>query len=409
MKMFEQYKGLRKELYVLFIGKVMTCMGSMVYPMLTLILSKKLGMSAGDIATYFLLFTLVGFPFNVIGGKLADKFNKRNIIVICDLISVVAYVFCFFREINLTTIIIFSVAGLFQNIEYPAYDALIADFTLPKDRERAYSLEYLGTNLGLVLAPTIGGLLFNNYLSYAFLINACSILLSTILIFFNIKDVHKEVDSEAKNDYEKEIDNKVSGFGYILKNRVVLLYLLMMIFNSAVYSMFSFLMPLDMGVVHGDNGAVLFGTMNSINCAVVIIFTAAITRICSKVFESRKMLIGEFLEISGYLIFMFFIKNIFLCYVCMVLFTFGEIFCTLACTPYLTKRIPSSHRGRIISIVNVTGNICSMLLSKFIGQVHDVSGRLTSWWVVIAFGVIDLLLIIVMTYCDKKDYKGLYE
>ena len=38
--MFKQYKGLRKELYVLFFGRVMTNLGSMIWPMLTLILNK---------------------------------------------------------------------------------------------------------------------------------------------------------------------------------------------------------------------------------------------------------------------------------------------------------------------------------------------------------------------------------
>lgn len=48
-KMFGQYRGMRRELYILFWGKAATNMGAMIWPMLTLILSNKLGMNApGD-------------------------------------------------------------------------------------------------------------------------------------------------------------------------------------------------------------------------------------------------------------------------------------------------------------------------------------------------------------------------
>ncbi len=78
LDILSEYKGLRRELYILFIGRMMTNMGSMIWPMFTLILSKKLGLSAGTIATYMLIFSIVALPMNLIGGKLADKYSKRT-------------------------------------------------------------------------------------------------------------------------------------------------------------------------------------------------------------------------------------------------------------------------------------------------------------------------------------------
>lgn len=48
--LLSQYRGLRKELYILFIGRIMTNMGSMIWPMFTLILNRKLGLNATVIA-----------------------------------------------------------------------------------------------------------------------------------------------------------------------------------------------------------------------------------------------------------------------------------------------------------------------------------------------------------------------
>ncbi|TJX52361.1 MFS transporter, partial [Soehngenia saccharolytica] len=42
MKFIQQYKNLSKEIYVLFFGRVVTSMGSLIWPLLTLILKNKL-------------------------------------------------------------------------------------------------------------------------------------------------------------------------------------------------------------------------------------------------------------------------------------------------------------------------------------------------------------------------------
>ena len=76
--MFGQYRGMRRELYILFWGKAATNMGAMIWPMLTLILSNKLGMNAQEIAKITIAMGVVQFPANLLGGKLADCCNKKK-------------------------------------------------------------------------------------------------------------------------------------------------------------------------------------------------------------------------------------------------------------------------------------------------------------------------------------------
>ena len=343
---FSQYRGLRKELYILLIGRIMTNMGSMIWPMFTLILNQKLGLNATDIASAMILYGMISLPISLFGGKLADKLNKKNIIVVCDLVSIASFIYCAIVPLTITSIVIFALASLFQTIEWPSYDALVADFSTSRDREKAYSLNYLGANLGLVLSPTLAGFLFNNHLNLAFLINGIAIALSTVLIFFRIKDVHREKDDEERSDYEADLDSKASALAYIFKNRVVLLFILASALANGVYSMFNYLMPLDMGMTYAERGSVLFGSMTSVNCIVVVTCTALITRMFRKLRETGKMLVGESLILLGYLIFLLFIQRPWLCFVAITVFTFGEIFNTLASSPFLTRRIPASHRGR---------------------------------------------------------------
>ena len=82
---------------------------------------------------------------------------------------------------------IFAFGSVVQSMEWPAYNALVADITCSDDRERAYSLNYLGTNIGMILSPTIAGILYKNHLNLVFGINGISILSSTLLIYFFLK------------------------------------------------------------------------------------------------------------------------------------------------------------------------------------------------------------------------------
>ena len=404
---FSQYKGLRKELYILLIGRVMTNMGSMIWPMFTLILNQKLGLNATVIAACVIIYSMVSLPISLIGGKLADRLNKKNIIVVCDLVSIASFIYCSIVPVTLSSIIVFSVASLFQTVEWPSYDALVADFSTSKDREKAYSLSYLGANLGLVLSPTLAGFLFNNHLNLAFLINGIAIALSTVLIFFRIKDVHREKDDGVASEYEADLDSKTSAVSFILRNRVVLLFILASALANGVYAMYNYLMPLDMGMTYAERGSVLFGSMTSVNCIVVVTCTALITRVFSKVRESGKMLIGEGLILAGYLIFLLFIRQPWLCFVAITVFTFGEIFNTISSSPFLTRRIPASHRGRILAVMNVVCGLSSSGIQLLVGMLYDRSGSTTAWLSIIAIGLAEIVILAVMAVFDGKDYPDL--
>ncbi len=398
--MFKEYRGLRKELYVLFIGRMMTNMGSMIWPLLTLILSQKMHKSASEIATFMLAFSLCCMPMNLLGGKLADHFNKRNIIIVCDIFSIVAFIVCGLIELSDLTIILFGLASLFQSIEHPSYEALVADLTLPQDRNRAFSLAYLGSNLGMVMSPTIGGLLFKKHLSLAFFINAFAILLSTILIYLFVKDISRSVDEN--NIYEKEVDSQISVLKIIKSSRIIILFMIVRTLNDMMYSQYNYLMPLELGNFYGETGASIFGTMSSLNCLVVISFTVYITRKFMRVDDCNKLLIGAFLETGGYVIFALLLSHLFVDYASMFIFTLGEIFITITSTPYITKRIPSSHRGRIMAVTAVLNSLCTAFFTKVIGFIYDISGSMFAWLVVF---VVCFFLILFTFILKKEDRK----
>ena len=403
-----QYKGLRKEIYVLFFGRVVTNLGAMVWPMLTMIMSQKLGMNASTIAVVMVLAGVVMVPANIAGGKLADRFNKKKIIIVFDIVSIICYIICGIVPLSINTIILMFVAGIGQNLEGPSYNALLADLSTTADREKAYSLMYLGGNLGLVLSPTIAGLLFRNYLWLSFIISGVAIGCSTILIALKIKDITPEEDTSEESVYQKKRSD-VSIFTVLKENKVVVLFSVCIALYYAAYHQYGYLMPLDMGRVHGDTGATLYGTVSSLNCITVVIFTPIITRIFKKVINTRKILIGQALVLVGYIMFLLFLGNIPFYYLAMLLFTWGEIFTTISEGPYTSTRIPASHRGRINGFNSLLFFVFQSAGQLSVGALYDNYGSTAAWTLVICMVLAAMALTVILIRLDRKAYPKLYE
>ncbi len=408
MKLLNQYRGLRREIYVLFFGRIVTNLGSMIWPVMTMILSQKLGFSAEKISYFFVGSGLIMLPASLIGGRLADRFNKKWLIVACDCVSILCFLISSAIPLGMGTIALFVAAGVFQSIEGPAYDALFADLSTTKDRERAYSLMYLGGNLGLVLSPTIAGLLFKDYLWLSFLISGIAIGLSTLLIAFLVRDISPVEDTDEEAAYQEKKEG-VGVFAVLRANPLLLLYLICGTLYSAAYGQYNFIMPLDMAAVHGDKGAVLFGTVSSLNCITVVIFTPIITRLFARMRDTGKMLTGRLLVFGGYLVFLLLLGFIPSYYLAMLIFTWGEIFSTVAEGPYVSTRVPASHRGRINSLMGVAYMLVTGVLDISVGRLYDRAGSTWTWILILAVTLTSAALAVALKTLDKKAYPKLYK
>ena len=407
MKLLDQYRGLRHEIYILAFGRTVTNLGSMVWPVMTMILNRKLGFSAAEIAYFFVGTGLLMLPANLIGGKIADRFNKKWVIVICDSVSIVGFLICAALPLGVGTVLLFIFAGLFQSVEYPSYDALFADLSTTKDRERAYSLDYLGGNLGLVLSPTIAGLLFKRFLWLSFLISGIAIALSTIMIAVLIKDITPVKDTGEEAAYQEKKDG-ASILTILRENPLLLLYLICGALYGAAYCEYNFIMPLDMAAVHGDDGAVIYGTVSSLNCIIVVIFTPLITRYFVRMRETGKLLTGRILVLAGYMVFLLFLGFIPGYYFAMIIFTWGEIFDVLGDGPYVSTRIPASHRGRINGLKTVAHSVVMGVVDISVGQIYDRAGSTWAWTLILVITFVAIAATIILKKLDKKKYPKLY-
>jgi len=406
MNLFKHYKGLQKEVYVICICKIIDKLGGLIGPMFTLLLSSKLSFSAAKIAEWMLVYSFIAFPLGLYSGRLADKMSKKLLINICDIISSIIYITCGLLPLTELTIIFYLFGSLLQTAEHSAYNTLLADNTTSADREQAYSLAYLSTNLGMILAPVIGGFLLKDHCNLLFLISGISQLFSIILFDIYVKDHGIRVDES--NKYEA-ISDKKNILAILKANPTVSLFALNMFLAFIIYGQFNYLIPLEFTAIYPDNGSIYYGVVSSINCITVVTCTSVVTSLILRFDSIEKVVISMFFELGGYVLFGLFFKIPLVCYIASFIFTIGEIMQTITTEPYFINRIPANYRGRFDAFFDTVNQVVTSLSTLVIGMMYDTKGFGFTWNIILILGVICTTFFILLQKPDKKDYPDLYK
>ena len=230
------YKGIPREIYILFIGKIVNALGAFVQPLMSLILTQKLGMSAGEAGEFVTFMAVCQVPCIIIGGKLTDTIGRKKVITIFQILGILMLIICGIIPLSLTTAKFMILSSCFYSMSTPAYDALNADLTNESNRKSSYSLLYMGVNIGFSIGPIIGGFLYKDYLPLIFIGDAATTVVALLLIMFYIKEPKRE--KEVASDYDE--DCKTSTLSVILKRPILIFFPLMMLLFQFAYSQWVF-------------------------------------------------------------------------------------------------------------------------------------------------------------------------
>lgn len=409
-QIFTQYRGLSKSIYIIFFARMVTNMGAFIWPMLTFIMGGKMGFSNTTIGILSAASVVLFLPATILGGKLADKFDKKKIIITFDTISVLFFISCAFLEPGIPMLVMFILAGLFATMEWPAFDALFIEASKPNEREKVYSLSYLGMNLGLVFGAAIGGFLYEDHLSLAFVLDGLTTFVSTIMIVLFVKTIKIEkLQAHEKNEYEEEEEDHISTLKVLWDRRSVFVMVIVFSFASFIYEQWSFTLPLYMIHIFGDGaGARLYGTVVSFNGFIVIVFTPILTAVLSRFKELPKVMMGIGLYAVSFLMILDEpLKYVF--YIMIFAFTIGEIVNTIGSSPFVSRRIPASHRGRVSSYMGIGYMIGGMGGRLVAGFATDYLGYNITFMSLSVIGALCISIVAFNYQYDKKCFPKLYD
>lgn len=409
MSIFSHYKGLKRELYIFFLVRFVVAFGSLVSAMFVLLMSEKLHYSSSFISSLLAITTMLYLPAGIIGGKLADRFSRKSIILIFEGSVAVLYWIAALIPIGDITVGIIFLSYFLNSLAGPASSTLITDFSDASQRDRAFSMGYLGFNLGYILAPTIGGLLFKDNFSWSLMINGTAIFISALLILFFIHEKnsyrYQSRSSTLTNEYEGD-EHQANVVTVLAKRKVVLLVILGSYLTGLVYNVVGFIAPLQLSHLYGEQGSVWYGALVSFNAFSVIVLTPLFVYFFKHLKDLRKMTIAISLLIMSMIVFGF-SSWLPLFFTAMFFYTAGEVSNTLGYMPYVTKRIPASHRGRIFGTISILATIMSALSSLLVGYVVDHYGYSLAWVVYVVIGLIAVIIYLLAYPLDRKKFTNL--
>ena len=264
----------------------------------------------------------------------------------------------------------------------------------------------MGGNIGLILSPTVAGLLFNNYLWLCFVISGLSISVSTILIGFFVNDIGTSDDSE--HDLEHDGSDGKNIWEIIRKSTTLILFIIALSFYQGAYSQFSYLMPLDISKAYPENGSIIYGTITSVNCIIVVLFTPVITMVMEKVAMTKKYALGTFLQALSFVAFLLSFGVIAGYYASIALFTVGEILTTIVIGAYLSERVPANFRGRIYGVTSFASAFMSGIVEWGSGRLFDDYGLHYAWAFSIGMTMVSVIAAVALIYTDRKEFSDLY-
>lgn len=369
-KCMRLYKGLPKASYVIFAATTINGMGIFVYPFLTLYLTKLLGYSAVEAGTFLMLASLAYVPGSIIGGKLADSFGRKKVLVISQFLVSLCLGICGFFEVSPIVPKLVLLYLCIDGFADPVRGAIHTDVTNSENRQASFSLGYLGHNLGYSVGPLLAGFLFYRSPRWLFWGNGIAGFLSVLLMMIFIPE-SKPTKEQVEETRVKNTSDKVYDGGLLkalLSRPQILILALCSSIIGLAYSQTLFALPLYTENIFGEQGAVIFGRLMSLNALVVVFFNAAIVALLKRFNPLKNVVLACVffaLGFAGYA----YCHSILSLALLTVLWTLGEIINATNMGYYIANNTPINHRGRfnaIVPIIEGSGRCIGPYLAGFV-------------------------------------------
>ena len=353
-----------------------------------------------DSGTYLGIVTSLQFApilfFSISGGKIADKFNKRKVLMITNLtagisaLSVATLVLT--DNIKIWHVMFFAfMLGMGNAIDAPVRQSFNVEVVGKQDLPNAVGLNSTNFNIGRLIGPGLSGLLIAAYgTGVSFLLNGISYLI-VILALLNIRE------SELFIEPRKSSSTKIREAMKYVAARPDILAVMITVFFATSFGLNFNIFNTMMATQVFDKGAAEYGALGSI-LAVGSLSGAIISARLEKKRGPRFVMVGSMI-FSAVLILSAFaptylIYSILLPIIgCVALLTF------IGANTMVQLRTDSQIRGRVMGIYLTVFLGGTPIVSPFIGiMTQEVGTRPT----VAICGLISLLAA-TATFVKFKD------
>lgn len=380
-RLFGPYFELPRGIWALFTAILVNRAGTFVYPFLTLYLTQKAGYTPAETGFFIMLLPLAVIPALLLGGWLADHWGRRRVLVVGQGLSGSVYLVAATMPSGAAVPFLMIAATFFSNLAQVGHNAMLNDLTNAQNRKTAFSLNYLGINLGFSVGPLVAGYLFSADLGLFFLVDGLTTLVSAAVVLLFTRET---LGTQATGPlHPGEAVNHHGVFRALAQRPAFLAFLGISVLVSAVYSQHTFSLPLQLTHDFGAEGARIFGSLMAINGLTVVLASTVLTRVTGRwpslgVVAFSAVLYGLGFGALGLVAdlpgpaYGWLVAT-------TVVWTLGEILGSVGGHVFQTAHTPQNHRGRFSSVRMVVQNGAQAVTSALTGVYIGALGVTAVW------------------------------
>ena len=216
---------------LLLLGRVVSLFGNTIY---LIVLPLYILNITQNLKTTGIFFASINLPTIIISpliGTLIEKFNKKNIILICDFLTSILYFILFIYFKNSNSLIFLLIVSLILNIISKFFEIasklLFSEINTPETLEKYNGLQSFMENTIIIVGPVIGTYLF---VTFDFNLILIIVSLGYFLSFLQELFIKYEKNinlSKEKSNFFKDFKE---GISYIRSNKIILNFFILVMF-----------------------------------------------------------------------------------------------------------------------------------------------------------------------------------
>ena len=358
-----------KKFMMIWFGELISSIGS---GMTAFALSVYVYQTTGS-ATYVSLITLLAYLPTILlsplGGVLADRYDRRLLMIIGDLFSGLGLAYVLWNiQVGSTDMLPIFIGvtfnAVFVALLEPSFKATITELLTEEEYAKASGMVQIAGNTKFLISPALAGIL----LAVADIRLILLLDIGTFLITVTtVAIVRKSVGKAVKKEKKSIVSEMKQGFTEINKNKGIRTLIILM---SFVCFFVGILQTLTSPMVLAVSDAGTVGIMESL-CAIgmlvgsMLIGILGIKKNYSKVLSIAGILSGIFIALSGVN------KNIFITGIGIFLFFLVLPFINTSADVLVRKNIANEVQGRVWGIISLLSQIGTVLAYAMSGVLAD--------------------------------------
>jgi MFS family permease len=360
--------------------------GSLLFPFFALYVTKKFNVGMTEVGGLFAIFFISSFIGAFPGGALTDRFGRKGIIIFSLIASSVSTLFMgFVNEFQVFLMVAF-ISGIFTDVGGPAYEAVFMDMLPQEKRASGFGIRRVAFNLAIVLGPMIGGLLAARSYLALFIIDSIVSGIVAVMVFLLIPEtkpaavVGTEPESTAQT---------FKGYLQVLRDGKFMAFTFVCLLTWLVYMNVNTTLGVFLRDQHGvsESG---YGSLISINAAMVVLFQFPITRRLERHSPMLMMALGAFFIAFGLLLYGL-VSTYWWFAIAMAILTVGEMVTIPIANAVVAHFSPEEMRGRYNFIYGNSWGISFAIGPYLAGLVLDHYDPNLLWY---ACGVVGMIAVL---------------